>query len=79
MAKDTPITTCYAVLVLSQNSWHSDGSPIIERSCGHCHRTETAARECIAHLCKPYADGSTPASWYHAKVQPVDRQGRLIR
>lgn len=68
----TETETRYSTIVISQNSRHGDGSPIIERSCGHQHRSVGAAYQCCAHLARRLADGTRLANWYHAAVLRSD-------
>ena len=42
--------TTYTVVRYSANSWHGDGTRVIERDCGHRHRTIAAAARCLDNL-----------------------------
>lgn len=44
------MTKKYRIMKISENSWHSDGSPIIEHDCGHNHRTLSGAARCLDRL-----------------------------
>ena len=63
----------YQVQVHSQNSWNSNGRPIVECDCGHKHRTLSGARRCWDRLTAPTSPrGQQPATyaakWWHAHV-----------
>lgn len=62
----------YSVIVVDPNTRRRDGSPIVERSCGHEHRSLEAADRCLGGLRKPYRDGSFPARWFRAEVRHAD-------
>lgn len=62
----------YTVAVVSPNSWHVDGSPIIECECRHVHRTLTGAHRCLRDLTRTNPDGTTSARWYRAHVRNID-------
>ena len=66
------MATTYKTTVISQNSWHFDGSPVIERTCNHSHRTISGATRCLRQLTRRHPDGMYSAAWYHAHVRHAD-------
>lgn len=62
----------YVVMVLSNTSRHEDGSPLIERTCGHKHHTLTGAARCHRELTKWREDGTYRADFYNAVVRRED-------
>jgi hypothetical protein len=64
----------FVVAVLAQNSRNFDGSPIVERDCGHKHRTLTGACRCFEDLTRETSRGSRTyrADFYHAQVRRAD-------
>lgn len=70
----------YTIMVQSCNSWHTDGSPVIERDCGHRHRTLSGAARCLHKL---YAyDRKTDmhsAAWHRADIYHSDQSSLTHR
>ena len=67
------MTLKYQVCAVAHGSWNCDGSAIIERDCGHAHRTIIAAARCMRALkFGGYAAGETRAIWYHACIRHAD-------
>lgn len=66
----------YQVQVHSANSWHADGSPVIERRCDHSHRTLSGAARCCAKLTRNLSGrNQSPtydARWWRADVYHRD-------
>ena len=66
----------YQVIKKSVSSWHADGSPIIERDCGHKHRTAAAATKCKKNLLyKNHPDGTWSAAWHNCGVYAITDRG----
>lgn len=65
-------TQPFAVTVVSQNSWNTDGSAIVEARCDHRHRTLTGAHRCFSHLTRKLPDGMYLAKWFRAEVRHLD-------
>ena len=71
------MTARYTVVVFATNSWtedrHGQRFPVVERSCGHEHRTISGALRCERKL-RAYdpATRTQSASWYHAVVRHAD-------
>ena len=51
----------YKVMVVSNNSWHTDGSAIIEKECDHNHRTLSGAFRCLREL-----------NWFGSEIRHSD-------
>lgn len=66
----------YMVANIAQNQWFvdSDGRrrTVIERDCGHAHRTITGLARCMHTLCKPTSDGMRRADFYHAAARTTE-------
>jgi len=62
----------YSVVVVSPNLRHADASPIVERDCGHEHKSLATAEACRNHLARRYPDGSYSARWWRAEVRHAD-------
>ena len=64
--------TSYQVTVFAQNLWtqDSDGAchKIVERDCGHVHRTLTGVCRCYRYLTRQLSDGMYAADFYRAKI-----------
>ena len=62
----------YQVTVFAQNSWTRDSDgvcrKIVERDCGHVHRTLTGVCRCYRHLTRQLSDGMYAADFYHAEI-----------
>lgn len=65
-------TTTYSIIVVSNNSRHGDGSPVIERDCGHRHRTLAGAERCHRQLTKRQPDGMYRADFYRSEIRRAD-------
>lgn len=62
----------YQVQKHSVSSWNMDGSAIIERDCGHEHRTLEAAERCLDNLIDyNNRTGMWNAGWHLAKIVEV--------
>jgi hypothetical protein len=64
--------TTYATVVISHDTRHADGSPIIERTCGHQHRTISGVELCHRRLTRRQPDGMFRADFYHGAIRHAD-------
>jgi hypothetical protein len=66
----------YTIVRFSQNTWYSDGSPIIERESGTTHRSLRAAekkhRELIGYNRKT---GTWSAQWHGSQIVGITETG----
>ena len=62
----------YQVTAFARNTWSQDSDGtchrVIERDCGHKHRTLAGACRCHQSLTRHLADGLYSADWYHAEI-----------
>lgn len=63
----------YHIVVVSNNSWCANGDPIIERDCGHQHRTISGAVKCKDKLYN-YNPRTRlhSADWHRAEIRPIN-------
>jgi len=62
----------YHVVRFSPTSWHMDGSGVVERDCGHKHRSRRTAEQCLSRLLAyDHRTQTWSAAWHGAVVQPV--------
>lgn len=69
----------YGVVVVSNHTWQMDGSPVVERCCGHQHRTIRGAVRCLRKL-RGY-DPKTQtwnAAWHRAEVRGYDEHNMPV-
>jgi hypothetical protein len=63
----------YTVFVFSQNAWNTDGTPIVDRDCGHQHQSIKTAAKCLDRLKHAGTEnGETNATWFRACIQHSD-------
>lgn len=62
----------YSVIVLSQTTFSDSRGPVIERRCGHHHKSLAAACRCLWHLTGADWEGWRPAAWDRAVVRRSD-------
>lgn len=72
--------TYYTVVKYSLNTWHTDGTPIIERESGTRHRSpRTAALKLSELLNYNRKAGTWSAAWHRAEVVAVEPGGAYRR
>ena len=62
----------YKVMVLSKNSYNTNGTPIIDRECEHNHKTLSGACRCLQSKTKMLSDGMYSAAWMDAEIRYSD-------
>ena len=66
------MTTTYSTVVISQSSYRADGGAIIERACGHKHRSLKTAKAYHSKLTASDKFGNCRADFYHGQVRHSD-------